>query len=72
VVVLMVDTATGLSRQGDPDRIGGETDDFHRGVLDGYRTLASAEPDRVRLIEVVDRPETVAEQILKMVDDARG
>ncbi|MEX0667687.1 MAG: dTMP kinase [Acidimicrobiia bacterium] len=72
VVVLMVDTATGLSRQGDPDRIGGETDAFHRGVLDGYRTLASAEPDRVRLIEVMDRPETVAEQILKLIDDARG
>ena len=31
VVVLMVDTATGLSRQGDPDRIGGETDRFSPG-----------------------------------------
>jgi dTMP kinase len=72
VVVLMVDTATGLSRQGDPDRIGGETDDFHQGVLDGYRTLAADEPNRVKLIEVVNRPETVAEQILKLVDDARG
>ncbi len=72
VVVLMVDTATGLSRQGDPDRIGGETDDFHREVLDAYRALASAEPDRVKLIEVVDGPETVAEQILKLIDDARG
>ena len=72
VVVLMLDTATGLSRQGDPDRIGGETDDFHRNVLDGYRTLAAAEPDRVRLIEVVDQPATVAEQILKLIDDARG
>jgi dTMP kinase len=72
VVVLMLDTATGLSRQGDPDRIGGETDDFHQDVLDGYRTLASAEPDRVRLIEVVDQPAAVAEQILKLIDDARG
>lgn len=72
VVVLMVDTATGLSRQGDPDRIGGETDDFHREVLDAYRALASAEPDRVKLIEVIDGPETVAEQILKLIDDARG
>lgn len=72
VVVLMLDTTTGLSRQGDPDRIGGETDDFHQNVLHGYRTLASAEPDRVRLIEVVDQPATVAEQILKLIDDARG
>ena len=72
VVVLMLDTTTGLSRQGDPDRIGGETDDFHQNVLDGYRALASAEPDRVRLIEVVDQPAAVAEQILKLIDDARG
>jgi dTMP kinase len=72
VVVLMVDTATGLSRQGDPDRIGGETHDFHQQVLDGYRTLASVEPDRVKLIEVVDKPEVVAEQILKLIDDARA
>jgi dTMP kinase len=72
VVVLMVDTATGLSRQGDPDRIGRETDDFHQDVLDGYRALASAEPERVRLIEVVDRPEMMADHILKLIDDARG
>lgn len=72
VVVLMVDTATGLSRQGDLDRIGGETDDFHREVLDGYRTLASVEPDRVKLIDVVDPPEAIGEQILKLIDDARG
>ncbi|MEX0666871.1 MAG: dTMP kinase, partial [Acidimicrobiia bacterium] len=72
VVVLMLDTTTGLSRQGDPDRIGGETDDFHQNVLDGYRTLASFEPDRVKLIEVVNQPAAVAEQILKLIDDARG
>ena len=72
VVVLTLDTTTGLSRQGDPDRIGGETDDFHQNVLDGYRALASAEPDRVKLIEVVDQPAAVAEQILKLIDDARG
>jgi dTMP kinase len=72
VVVLMLDTRTGLSRQGDPDRIGGEGHDFHQNVLDGYRDLASAEPDRVKLINVVDQPGVVAEQILKLIDDARG
>ena len=71
VVVLMVDLATALSRQGDRDRIGAETNDFHGRVLDGYRALASSEPDRVRLIEVEDRPETVAEQMLKVIDHAR-
>jgi dTMP kinase len=72
VVVLMLDTRTGLSRQGDPDRIGGESDDFHQQVLDGYRALAAAEPDRVKLIAVVDQPGAVAEQILKLIDEARG
>jgi len=72
VVVLLLDTTTGLSRQGDPDRIGGESNDFHQKVLDGYRDLAIAEPDRVKLIEVVDQPGAVADQILKLIDDARG
>jgi dTMP kinase len=72
VVVLILDTRTGLSRQGDPDRIGGESHDFHQQVLDGYRALAAAEPDRVKLIAVVDQPGAVAEQILKLIDEARG
>lgn len=72
VVVLLLDTRTGLSRQGDPDRIGGESNDFHQRVFDGYRDLAYSEPDRVKLIEVVDQPQAVADQILKLIDDARG
>ena len=72
VVVLMVDATTGLLRQGDADRIGGESHGFHPNVLDGYRDLALAEPDRVKLIEVADRPGAVAAQILKLIDDARG
>ena len=72
VAVLVVEIATGLGRQSLTDRIGGETSEFHHRVLDGYRTLASAEPDRVKLVEVVDQPDTVADQILKLIDDARG
>ena len=72
VVVLMVDTATGLSRQRQTDRIGGETDAFHQKVLDAYRDLAAAEPNRVKLIEVVDGPATVADEILELIEIARG
>jgi dTMP kinase len=72
VAVLVVEVATGLGRQSLPDRIGGETSEFHQRVLDGYRTLAAAEPDRVKLVDVVDQPDTVAGQILKLIDDARG
>ena len=71
VVVLMVDTETGLSRQSDPDRIGGEATEFHQRVLDGYRKLALAESDRVKLLEVVDRPQSVAEQVLKLTTSRR-
>ena len=71
VVVLMVDLSIALSRQGDPDRIGAETKEFHQLVLDGYRALASSEPGRVKLIEAEDRPETVARQMLELIDHAR-
>ena len=71
VVVLMVDTGVGLARQSEPDRIGSEASEFHQRVAEGYRNLASAEGDRVKLIEVIDRPDMVAEQILKLIDEAR-
>lgn len=72
VAVLMVDTATALSRQQITDRIGGEDEDFHKAVVEGYRTLAAAEPDRVRLLVVAGPPATVADQILGLIDQARG
>lgn len=71
VAVLMVDMATALSRQRVTDRIGGEDDDFHKAVLEGYRTLAGEEPARVRLIEVAGSPMTVADEILGLIDQAR-
>lgn len=72
VAVLVVDMATALSRQLITDRIGGEDEDFHRAVVEGYRTVAAAEPERVRLIEVAGPPVTVADQILALIDQARG
>jgi dTMP kinase len=72
VAVLMVDVATALSRQQITDRIGGEDDDFHEAVVEGYRTLAAAEPERVRMIEVDGPPGAVADQILRLIDQARG
>jgi dTMP kinase len=72
VAVLVVDMATALSRQLITDRIGGEDEDFHKAVVEGYRTVAAAEPERVRLIEVAGPPVTVADQILGLIDQARG
>ena len=71
VAVLMLDLATALRRQRIRDRIGGEDDDFHEAVVEGYRTLAAAEPERVRLVDVDGPPGTVADEILGLVDQAR-
>lgn len=72
VAVLMVDLSTGLSRQADPDRIGGEHNVFQEDVAAAYAALAVAEPDRVVLIAVEDGPEKMAAQILELVDRRRG
>lgn len=72
VAVLMLDLSTGLSRQADPDRIGGEQSDFQEEVAAAYAALAAAEPDRVVLIAVEDGPEKVAARILELIDRRRG
>ena len=72
VAVLMVDLSTGLSRQANPDRIGGEQNIFQEEVSAAYGALAAAEPDRVVLIAVEDGPEKVAARILELIDSRRG
>jgi dTMP kinase len=72
VAVLMVDLSIGLSRQADPDRIGGEHNAFQEEVAAAYAALAAAEPDRVVLIAVEDGAEKVATRILELVDSRRG
>ncbi|HSL24817.1 MAG TPA: dTMP kinase [Acidimicrobiia bacterium] len=72
VVVLVVDPATGLSRQADRDRIGGESAAFHQMVDVAYRELARLEPERVKLVEVTPGPDRVAGRILDLIESARG
>lgn len=72
VAVLMVDLSTGLSRQADPDRIGGEQEAFQEQVTAAYGALAAAEPHRVVLVAVEDGPEKVAARILELIDERRG
>jgi dTMP kinase len=72
VVVLLVELATGLSRQADPDRIGGEPAEFHQKVEAAYRELASLEPERVKLVEVKAGPDWVTRRILEMIGSVRA
>lgn len=56
----------GLARAanvGKPDRIEREALDFHRRVRDGFLKIAENEPERVKVIDATQPPETVAEAV---------
>lgn len=65
VFVLDVDVDVALSRQGNPDRIGGEGEAFHRKVRDAYRELAEQEPDRVVIIDNALGPDEAVDRIMR-------
>lgn len=51
VFVLEVDPGTGLGRQHRPDRIGSESVEFQKSVMEAYRDLARSETGRVALLD---------------------
>ncbi len=51
VILLRLDAATGLARQEDPDRIGGEGVAFQSSVADAFDELAVADPGRFVTVE---------------------
>lgn len=66
-VVLEVPATTGLARAGDrPDRLEREGVDLQARVVEGYRLLAAAEPQRVRLVDGQRPPEAVAADVLAL------
>ncbi len=69
VVLLRLDAETGLARQEDPDRIGGEGAAFQSAVGVAFDDLASAEPNRVVVVDAAADVETVVEQVLAFVED---
>lgn len=66
-VLLDVDAATGLDRATDPNRLEDEPAEFHRAVVQAFRTLAAAAPDRYLVIPAAGSPEAIAAQILDRV-----
>lgn len=62
--------AAGLarSRPEASDRIGRETVDFHGRVLEGYRRIALAEPDRVQTIDAAAPLDDVVEAIWALLE----
>lgn len=69
--LLLVPPQLGLERQraarGAPDRIGGRPLDFHRQVVEGYRRLAAAEPDRFLVVDGTRPPEEVRDELLARI-----
>ena len=67
VVLLRLDAATGLARQHDPDRIGGEGVDFQSAVAATFDELAAAEPDRFVVVDASARVEVVLKDVVEHV-----
>jgi len=51
------------------DRIGRRSTDYHQAVEQGFRTIAAAEPGRVRLIDASGSPEEVTGRLLAALAD---
>ncbi len=68
VVLLRLDAATGLARQEDPDRIGGEGVAFQSAVGDTFDSLAAAEPDRFVVVDAAQPIPDVWAAVLEHVE----
>ncbi len=72
-LLLSIDPATGRERshgRGDaPDRLELEADPFFERIARAYRELATAEPDRIRVIDASQPPDRVLTAALAAVGD---
>ena len=72
VLTLAAEAAAGRARQRDSrgaDRIGGRDDGYHGRVAAGFRTLAEAEPERIRLVDAEGTPDDVCERLIAAIED---
>ncbi len=68
VILLKLDAETGLERQEDPDRIGGEGAVFQDRVGEAFAQLAAAEPDRFVIVDAAQSIDDVWAQVLDHVE----
>ncbi len=68
VVLLRLDAETGLLRQEDPDRIGGEGVAFQTLVAETFDELAAAEPDRFVVVDAGKPIDVVWESVLRALE----
>ncbi|WP_420434089.1 dTMP kinase [Candidatus Poriferisocius sp.] len=73
VVLLEVPVEAALSRQASPsDRIEAETAEFHRRVLEGYRTLAEQHPEQWVVVDGNRPVDKVADAVYSAVSERLG
>lgn len=68
VVVLWLSPDAALARQDVVDRIGGTGAGFQGQVAAGYRELANAEPERVRLVDAAREVEEIVDEIMDLIE----
>lgn len=75
-LLLRIDPGLGRERQqgrnGDPDRLEREDEDFFGRVARAYEQIASAAPERVRVIDAGGSPEEVLSEALEAVTELLG
>jgi dTMP kinase len=73
-LLLVLDVATGRARRGgrEPDRLEREGEEFFARIDAGYRTLAAAEPDRMRVLDASLEPAALLEAALGALTDLLG
>lgn len=70
VIVLDLATETAAERRAEraADRIEARADDFHQRVREGFRALAAADPQRVKLVPAGGTPDEVEARIRQVVE----
>ncbi len=68
VVLLQLDAETGLLRQEDPDRIGGEGAEFQSKVAEAFDAVAAAEPERFVTVDASMDIENVWVTVVRHVE----
>jgi dTMP kinase len=73
-LLLALDVAAGRARRDDrvPDRIELEDDAFFARISDGYRAIAEADPERVRVLDATAPPGVLLEAALDALGDLLG
>lgn len=69
VEILDLEADAGLAREEGPDRISSTGGGFSRTVSETYRTLAAADPARVRLVDATRPVDEIADEIADEISD---